>query len=1479
MSSIQQKTIVCDEIFDANFTPTEKDILDYAVKIGIDPVTEKHLLSIAKDGLMQPLPKEWKPCLVDGAGCFYYYNSRTGESQWNHPLDAHYKNMVKKGRSEGYSSAGEEDSKTTIKEDLKSCEEVVDFSENIFSLSHPSSQSGIIEKNSSPKSKENSPDKMKAFNPTGRPPLPPKRGINLAFKVGMSPQRYHDSESQSLNLKLTPSSKDPQLKSSPSPTKIDIDSLSLFTLPSSQPNLDSIQKPVASKGLKIKGGGSMFLKSNQKLSPSPTEEIKLPVHSKLNFLKEPEGLYSLDRKTNIDREISNEKQEILPTTKLEKPVKHIKAKEQINENIHLKDEEKMLLRNQELEEEQRRSVRFADFDKKALDLDIRFHVSDSEDSGTSENNGFDDMNIEVKEKMIQNDQINIGQGDVLIKLKKNENNMMPPLKYAKERFVNQNQIENKETYLFPDNKSGDLNTMLLTKEDLNKLTDHNLKVNQTDSDSVTNKTFHNNNIRKNLFSDYEGGEVMQCVKSKNNRIQNDNDITRNINNGKSLDYGIVSGANTISFPKQSDVTKTNVLKSSLDNLLNDNFDVKEHTLTNEEIESKYSLIKNNVSDSNVLAGDKFDDQNSLSTQSTSNSTEHLDRDDGLKKKITKSKHMPEVDLKKVFENMREVLLNSSEHSEVEDENNADMEELISQNMNLTFEDGSDYLISKMLLNNHANENSFKNTSKGENAVENFELEIDDLKRLKETEMREVEIIKEKIFKLRQEQEIKLSEIIKEATEEESFQKQRILKEMQNNIERFKVEIEKETQDKKIEIRNHMESKLKSYKEQLDKERADKENELRVKYEAFVEEEEKRIKKEEKEIEEETNKRVQSNTNILTKLVEDIKAKEEVEKLRLESECEERLKNLLIKAEQLQAEHEEQYKKKLALVDAELEHVLAERKTQLETALAEQETVIQEELAAAKEQHDAAIHKAQEQQQARFEQFWTQSQQEEEFMKKKHAEKMEELTSQLKTSEKEDLNREFEKIRCEKRLLEDKYRTLKDKYIKLKSDVRLSMERKRQAKLNRQLQQREGTSTAEETTEKSTDCSKPPTGRNFNKKLPPQIEEPIAENGVSGSKTVKRKTQINKSPISVTTTSSLTGESCPSSSGLAPDLPVPPKPKNVWCPSPLQRREGVMETDNSSADDNHTSVSEDITGCSLSEQDPSMGKWEKRKATFKILSSNPIDSLRKQLEKLEELEEQFPPSTHIDTYLRYPFSGPAGASSELEFYRHRLHLERESVRRAKQALAEQKIGLENRQIQLRSKQANSSLQQLQQEERELTDLEVNLHRTKSLLGEKIIRLRHLEQSLERATPPPSVVDNHSPNNTFSETLGATDSSGFSGSDLDISTTHLPRGGIQKDIFKSDISFNVLQSLENINSEIREIWAILGKQQIPGKGLGSPPLLQYTDANRPNPNQVIDYSQRYQLAPRHANDIAERARGLREWLVQARNHHDSPTTQVT
>ena len=54
--------------------------------------------------------------------------------------------------------------------------------------------------------------------------------------------------------------------------------------------------------------------------------------------------------------------------------------------------------------------------------------------------------------------------------------------------------------------------------------------------------------------------------------------------------------------------------------------------------------------------------------------------------------------------------------------------------------------------------------------------------------------------------------------------------------------------------------------------------------------------------------------------------------------------------------------------------------------------------------------------------------------------------------------DFENLRCEKRLIEDKYNTLKEKYLKLKRELRLAIERRNKRK--------EGNTTASET-EKST----------------------------------------------------------------------------------------------------------------------------------------------------------------------------------------------------------------------------------------------------------------------------------------------------------------------------------------------------------------------------------------------------------------------------
>lgn len=43
------------------------------------------------------------------------------------------------------------------------------------------------------------------------------------------------------------------------------------------------------------------------------------------------------------------------------------------------------------------------------------------------------------------------------------------------------------------------------------------------------------------------------------------------------------------------------------------------------------------------------------------------------------------------------------------------------------------------------------------------------------------------------------------------------------------------------------------------------------------------------------------------------------------------------------------------------------------------------------------------------------------------------------------DRTYEKLRCEKRLLEDKYRCLKEKYLRLKTDVKQTIEKRNKKK--------------------------------------------------------------------------------------------------------------------------------------------------------------------------------------------------------------------------------------------------------------------------------------------------------------------------------------------------------------------------------------------------------------------------------------------------
>ncbi|CAL8360706.1 unnamed protein product [Merluccius merluccius] len=89
--------LILEEDYDENYTPSEQEIHEYAREIGIDPDRETDLLWLAREGIVAPLPREWKPC-QDVTGDVYYFNFSTGQSTWDHPCDEHYRGVVTQER-------------------------------------------------------------------------------------------------------------------------------------------------------------------------------------------------------------------------------------------------------------------------------------------------------------------------------------------------------------------------------------------------------------------------------------------------------------------------------------------------------------------------------------------------------------------------------------------------------------------------------------------------------------------------------------------------------------------------------------------------------------------------------------------------------------------------------------------------------------------------------------------------------------------------------------------------------------------------------------------------------------------------------------------------------------------------------------------------------------------------------------------------------------------------------------------------------------------------------------------------------------------------------------------------------------------------------------------------------------------------------------------------------------------------------------
>ncbi|KAF4085769.1 hypothetical protein AMELA_G00098560 [Ameiurus melas] len=96
--------LILEEDYDENYIPSEQEIHEYAREIGIDPEREPELLWLAREGIVAPLPAEWKPC-QDVTGDVYYFNFSTGQSTWDHPCDEQYRCLVAQERERTPGSA------------------------------------------------------------------------------------------------------------------------------------------------------------------------------------------------------------------------------------------------------------------------------------------------------------------------------------------------------------------------------------------------------------------------------------------------------------------------------------------------------------------------------------------------------------------------------------------------------------------------------------------------------------------------------------------------------------------------------------------------------------------------------------------------------------------------------------------------------------------------------------------------------------------------------------------------------------------------------------------------------------------------------------------------------------------------------------------------------------------------------------------------------------------------------------------------------------------------------------------------------------------------------------------------------------------------------------------------------------------------------------------------------------------------------
>ncbi|KAK9512480.1 hypothetical protein O3M35_000902 [Rhynocoris fuscipes] len=1094
------KTIVCEEVFDEFSVPSEEEVIDYAKKIGIDPKCETHLLPIARDGLMQPLPPEWKPCYDSIVRRWYYYNTETKKSQWEHPLDSVFRQIVKRGRSEGYSSAADDDSKTAAKEDLKSFEEVSDI------LSSRSNDIKVDENNTEMAENERSKG-MRTHQPLL---LRRKQLQSGGDPIALQVAKVMNSTMKETNLMEF--------------EKFNNTSISSFKTGDNLSSQSVNNTPIAPKPLQP-------LRRAQTLDPIPlTKSLSKQGDTPIKGILR-ESSFSGYPNRNLSR---------LNSVQGEIPIGGI-----------------------EVEDEKKRSVRFAaDFERKALD--IRFQFSDSEESLSEEEDiGSESSSPEV----------------------------VPSEGHSPEDGIS---VENNEKKLNEDN-----NKLTFALNEIN--TADNQLVEPIDPNKIKNKLLSRQAIVAPLKIDSIGNNSdYDDSQSSNGKISL---------SGNSEKFNVNSGLFNppIKDSKPSRFTVSAVLEDPVKTL-------------------------EDTSNANKL-------KETLNTETSSNNT-------------------VEAPVKS-FED--------SENKEIKDYDSIpkEMEEMARKK-----------------------------------AAE--KLAVFEEKLTKE--------IQDKIAALKKQQNDTLTEIKESLVKLEEDERKKLKQESESKLAELRKSLEEELNEKEKEVRSTNEKAVEELVKSLEEDRNKLMEEARANHELILShyrnDEEEKLNEEKKKLDMEFDLEVQKRKEMLQSKLNSMKEEEEVQIDKLKKESETRLQEIEDNYKKIASDEEHKFECVVKKLEEEFNSKLSQLKVEKESELKRVQTEWEDKITATTLQHKSSLESAMKDHENSMATLRAQFQHEEDDLKKYHAEQIEAWNARLKKlmekepSNVEQINRDFEKMRCEKRLIEDKYRSLKDKYLQLKTDMKVAVERKLQSRARKKRE-------------------------NLGLDKIDDKEEYRYEKF--------KNNNSDKSPIP---------DRSPSSRVT---------PRIVEPPGGMKEHNRELADNDPSSDDQYVSTSLSLTLPTDADQKIiNRAEAERRRKHSRMKSKiekyrdrqgNVLDDVRTQLQELEEIEEQIPANSQGETYLRYPFHGPGlSTSAEVDFYRHRVIVEQEAVRAARECLLQQKRELEARQNILRTNNNTSTMQQLQQQERDLTEMEVSLHRTRALLGEKMIRLRLLGQTLNRLVDDTGVNSN-------------------------------------------------------------------------------------------------------------------------------------------